>query len=740
MALDLKGFLQLLADWEPRQSIYAHWWFISRDGVVDDGSCDQKPTSPSGLVFLPTFNLSTYDDKARTGDTILEWLTAPLDQTKGVEVSAIPPTDEYKIPGDYRALPPDMTAEFPPLFLPVAAFAVNCDFEYGDDWVPEAPLPTVPRDTVIVGVIDTGIGLGNSRFRNAERKTRFLAAWQQSGVRPKDATEQAYLPFGTELYRDDIDALLAEHSPQGLHGPLDETSFTENAKLVDFLHRYGHRELGGRTAHGTHVLDLAAGFDPADTDATAADQRERTALIAVNLPHRDTYGLSGAFLDFFALLAIKRIAQLSDKIWLKSLPDDEKGPLPVLGFPIVINMSFGKNGGPKDGNAFFNRAFREMNRNRIRTGWAPVVLSVPVGNDNLERGTAVLELPPGDRCALPWRTLPEDQSANFLEIWTTSLPCEAECTPDEAPAPLAIAVAPPGEGPGEPEVLEHGDPVTFEDDAFDKPYAQLYPLVVVEEAGPGEPTKFRQCYVLCSAATLRHEPPITMAPSGNWTIVLENQGTEPLKIRLNVQTDQSTLPYAATGLRPIFDDPDYVRYSEQGRLRDSFRYPYQIGDDDLDCSGFTRRRGTLNDTASAKGGMVAIAGYRSSDGRPAVYSATGRGDEETPASGRHEPTVALPTDDAPAHLGRHASGAASGSVVALQGTSFATAAATRLLAEHYLRKGASRLFDPNAYLETLAIGHELGAWPDSKAAPAKVGKGRLPSVERPRITRLTPGG
>ncbi|MEO1172973.1 MAG: hypothetical protein AAFX94_13130, partial [Myxococcota bacterium] len=36
-------------------------------------------------------DLSTYDDKARTGDTIIEWLTAPLDQTKGVEASAILP-------------------------------------------------------------------------------------------------------------------------------------------------------------------------------------------------------------------------------------------------------------------------------------------------------------------------------------------------------------------------------------------------------------------------------------------------------------------------------------------------------------------------------------------------------------------------------------------------------------------------------------------------------------------------
>lgn len=803
--------------WVPPQSVYAHWWYTLRDGETGDGSCGDLSSDPDQIINVSLIN-------TESGRDALKWLLKPITGSLPPEWSPLLDQIECDIPRRFPAYPLSMEGVYPPQFVPIPAFAVNCAFNYGCPWNPPTDdIPEIDRDSVIVGVIDTGIGLGNSRFRNADGTTRILAAWQQAGVRPPgacgqpgcapepagdvecgapDKARQNYLPCGTELYEADINALLAEHSGEDLAGLLDETSFNAAAGLVDFRNRYGHRELGGRTAHGTHVLDLAAGFDPQDTALGVEELRRKIRIIAVNLPHRDTYGLSGTFLDFFALLAIKRIADLADLIWIKTIT--EKGlpeePLAVFGFPIVINLSFGKNAGPKDGTAFFNRTFAELNQSRKARCWAPISLSIPVGNDNLEQGAARIRIEPGEAhdYAFGWRTRPEDLSSNFLEIWSETRTCSDTCAPPDLETLLAISVAPPGGEPGEPEVIGHGQTVPFPADAEPKPFARLYSLfeTIVPSQGPstGSPTgstpattgpattaapgpktaaasepkpvqksgpepvpapspnptpppvpgTYRQCFVLCGAATLRHEPPRTTAPSGTWRIRVRNVSDTAMTVHLNVQTDQSTLPYAATGLRSIFEDPDYLRRSEDGRLRDSFAYPYEEGADPQDLSDLTRRLGTLNDTASSEGGLVASGGYRLSDGRPALYSATGLGTargtesqtERSVAAGRSQPTVALPTDDGPAHLGRKASGATSGSTVALQGTSFAAAAVTRQLAEHFCAAPPGQQFDPNVYLRGIAPALDQAAYPETPAAPLKVGGGRLPATDRPRVSRL----
>ena len=103
-------------------------------------------------------------------------------------------------------------------------------------------------------------------------------------------------------------------------------------------------------------------------------------------------------------------------------------------------------------------------------------------------------------------------------------------------------------------------------------------------------------------------------------------------------------------------------------------------------STYIKRAGTMN-ASTAHQSVIRVAGYRHSDGRPALYSATGFSSSDpsmnNPNVAMH-PTLALPSEDTPALFGTLAAGSADGSVMAARGTSFASAQATRLVAKQLL--------------------------------------------------------
>ena len=692
------------------QSPYVDWWFAIHPNGFAGELPDRCEDKKDGYIYLtPPPPLEIFGK------------CCSLDQPPG-EVSE-----------EIDNLPPDLCKVFREGQVPVPGFAINCDFtkyveEHGD-WSPKVDdLPTAAADTVIVGVVDTGIGLGNSRFCDENGETRILAAWQQNGIRP-EVDPQLYLPCGTELYQGDINELLKQHGGGSRGGHLREADFNRAAGLVDLQHTFGHRELAGRTAHGTHVLDAAAGFA---ADRADPEMLRRMKIIAVNLPHRSTVGLSGTFLDYFTLFGIKRIADLSNLIWQKSGHQAPAGGL--KGFPIVINLSFGKNAGTKDGLDFFNSAVRQFNKDRLKHGYTPIQLVIPVGNDNLEQGNAVMTADPGVIQEIDWRTLPEDHSSNFAEIWTAPLPNPDGLKAEDIRIPIEIAVTAPGQPPAELSIGKHLHHRALGD------YAKIYCRVKVSE----DCGHYRVCYLLCTAATLRHSDPMVMAPAGRWKIQVRNRETWRMGIYLGVQTDQSTLPYASTGLRAIFERPEYRRHDESsGRVLDSYDYPVDHEAGSRDNSPVLRRHGSINATAASVE-TVAVAGYRVLDGRPADYSATGLGRsiaEPGRSVGemfdRATPSVALPSDDGPAHIGTLAAGAANGSVVPMRGTSFAAGAATRQVALKFLEVGPSPSFDVHGWLEEEARRHDSDA--AKRPQSVKVGAGRLPSRSDVAVDRMGPG-
>lgn len=577
-----------------------------------------------------------------------------------------------------------------------------------------------PVDAVIVGVIDAGFAVAHDRFRNRDGSTRFLAHWDQGGAwdsaAPKVQTE--HLPFGHELQQRQIDNLLTAHMPG------DEDGFNRAAGLTDYTSRTGSRALDRLAAHGTHVLDLATGGLGAQDQA-----RNRRPVIAVSLPPRPSIGTAGDFLEPFVLWAIRYVVQLADKVWDVH---HGGGSHAVAGFPIVLNLSYGRQAGPKDGTLALQRYLAALNQSRLDDNRAPVRIMMPAGNDNLERGTAHLSLGGVAPASLVWRLVPEDRTSSFAEIWTESLP--GPKAPPGTPCPISIGLTVPGGADCTPSVGKAGfrRDMVWTDAAGQKTVvARIY----CRQSGNAVPSadrrpprlRHRFFYTICVAPSW--QPAGVTAPAGPWTITL--QAGAPMKAHLHVQSDEAPVIGQSFGPLAYFDHPDYPPFDDDGRVMDTYRYadPPVVLDDG---SGPVSRRSTLNAIAGTSF-ISTVAGYQLSDGRPSDYSSTGRG------PGVARPTAAFAADDGPAHPGRLAAGSRSGSAVVLQGTSFATAEATRwAVADLMDWHRAGR--DPHSPLGSSRRLAMIAAQSDSykigpKALGLKLGGGRMPATSGGRVKR-----
>lgn len=642
--------------------------------------------------------------------------------------------------------------------VPVPVFAANAAFgdylETSETWLPDdASLPggvtdagpDIPDDTVIVGVIDVGIPLGHNRFRNPDGSTRILAAWQMLAEwGGAGGLSQPYLPFGRELYQGDIDQMLSRFSGGDAKGWLDEGAFNRTTGVLDMKNLRGHRETAGRYSHGAHVLDAAAGCSPEVAEGDEAEFRRRVKIIAVNIPSSTTFGASGTHLDNFMTVAIQRISELADAIWMKchkGYTHDTAGNR-IAGYPVVINISFGKQAGSKDSLDAFPAALKKFRQTRHENKLAPVYLAMPAGNDNLLRCNAFLEPHPDETLALDWRVLPEDQSSNFVEIWTRN-------HDDAGALPLQVTLVPPNRDAAdfEPQTGQDAGFQTLED--FARIYYQRVP-------DPDIATRFKFRYILCIAPTARVATKGPAAPAGTWQIKVRNISGERIQCVLSIQTDQQVLPGRAINFRSYFDDPGYLLYDDRGALGESYSYPPKDEDGemrsqnrDIPAATPVRRHGTMNASA-AHGYATRVGGYRASDGRPAFYSSTGRGhvdgrDDGTEVgsstdNGRKTaPTASFPTDDGPAHFGILSAGAANGSVVAMRGTSFASSQAAREIARLLLNEPG----DSDTGMQMIADIAEaterhrpqVHANPMAADLTRTLGKGRIESPLHPRVSR-----
>ena len=662
-------------------------------------------------------------------------------------------------------------------------------FSQIDDRLPD----DIPDDTVITGILDTGVSLGHMMTNIGVGNTRIISAWQQGAMMntaaerigppeffanalysasafnkfrnldwikdspvfntpgsapPEFPTrnftdqfklDEPWLPCGREIFSGEINAAL-EHFGDG-SGTVDEVAFNRHLRLSAPTAQLGNRDLEMASAHGTHTLSLAAGMDPALTDE---DDRKKNRIVAINLPAQYSHGSAGNFLAYFAVFGVERILHVADALWLKNNPDHADKP--VFGYPIVINFSYGMTAGPKDGYHLFELYLKNMileRRRRITTGASvngvrqvasPVRIIMPTGNDNLEQGAASAIMGASDlalnkkgtmfaepKVSLPWRVLPDDATANFLEIWTQAKK-EGDFNTVLKGATIRItrpggtpAIVPLCAGPGEYDL----------DD-----YARVYirHIAITKDSGaqtmtktrkPNDENRFRLVLLICVAPTTIDLPGAPTAPAGEWMIDVDYADpTVAVDFTFYIQSDQSAVVTSQTGKRSYFDHPNYRTHltehhnlqwatpplaDESGAVADTTALAMtdtemQVDTDDWYVVGPVQRRGTHNALSTLNDKeMLSVASYDDSKGFPTSYSASSDGNHSKEDkvgkypgnNGRRYLTIALPGENAPSLFGLLGAGARDGSVIGSRGTSMSTGLATRIAAEAFAKTKSS---------------------------------------------------
>lgn len=466
----------------------------------------------------------------------------------------------------------------------------------------------------VIGVIDDGFAFANRHFLDEAGQTRVLRLWQQDVCHGPEMIGWR-LPagwYGRELGREAIDDLRARYGR-------DEVGLYRG---IGYLHPTA------RSYHGTHVLDLAAGWpDPlqrlrtrhaARGEANAAERGKRDAaasadLVLVQLPTLTSLDTSGASLAGFVLDAIHYILQQA------------------AGAKVVINLSYGAHAGPHDGSSFLESAMQELltavNRTPLPgTSRRRLDIVVPAGNAHESCCHASATIGRLDSTRLHWQILPDDPTDSFLEIW---LPNGGE---------LAITVTPPGGRRTEP---IHVGSAWVDGEGERRRFAVIYP----RRCALGGAESGSMALIAVAPTRLRGTGP--MAPHGIWEI----------------------------GLRAVDQPVDFHAWIERD---DAVFGAHHGGRQSRFVRGATAER-TLNSIGTLEAdGFWVVGGLRRSDGELARYS--GAGTNRDPRRRAFGPDRVTWCEESRCLQGLPAAGSLGMSVVRMNGTSVAAPLVARQLA------------------------------------------------------------
>jgi subtilisin family serine protease len=242
----------------------------------------------------------------------------------------------------------------------------------GGGEVPRRP-PGLPLTGagVVVGAIDLGLDVDHPNFKRPDGSTRLIALWDQRPAANGGAAPQPY-GYGTLHTRERLDWALRTADPYEALG-----------------YAAADADRGGG-AHGTHVMDIAAGSGAIGPAGLAP----RADLVFVHLADRDTGGLANLGDSVRLLEAAHFIARAAgDRPW-------------------VINISMGRHGGPHDG-----RTLTELALDELLAAAPGRFVAQSAGNYHESRTHATGVVGPGESTVLRFVTHPADTTPNELEIW-----------------------------------------------------------------------------------------------------------------------------------------------------------------------------------------------------------------------------------------------------------------------------------------------------------------------------------
>ncbi|WP_299706201.1 hypothetical protein [uncultured Tateyamaria sp.] len=492
----------------------------------------------------------------------------------------------------------------------------------------------------IVGIIDHAINIFHHRFQfEAGAESRVAYAWMQGGVFQEAEDGLDPVPFGREWTRDEIgEVLRLEGDQDALLRALDADFTTP-----------GFHPLALRTAHGTHVLDLAAGMEP------DRESGRGLPIIAVNLPPEVARDPTGSVLGLFFVQGFDYILKRA-----RSIMADVGTQIPVY-----VNFSFGLSGGMRRGRHFLERAIRRSiarHQARVAADFSQTNVKVflPAGNRNLAQGhvvstgSATLET--------IWQIQPGDTSANHADIRI-----EIE-TPSGTPTlRLRLALTPPGtDTPVEAEFDRAGQAHILRQDGGDLGRAflrsegrsrdvMLFNLSIA--LGPSDPG-------------LSGRPAL---PPGGWGLKITLLDTAPIRMDAWILRDDTPPGYQDTGRQSYFVDSEYKKWDRAGQ---------RVVEDPDGADQGLLRAGSLNALATSAvptvvGGVFGhtASGLATNAPKAVPYSATPLAPQSTT---RETIDLSAPAERSPLRLGVLAAGTRSGSRVALNGSSVAAPQALRV--------------------------------------------------------------
>ncbi|THU40449.1 peptidase S8 [Niastella caeni] len=222
---------------------------------------------------------------------------------------------------------------------------------------------------VLVGIIDFGCDFAHQNFLDKNGKTRLVKFWDQTA-----STNGNGVPYGR------------------LHLPNDINKAIKSAKPYETL---GHLLHPG--AHGTHVMDIAAGNGKGSGFPGVAPAADLifVQLSTSNIPWEGPDVVGKNFGDSVNLVEAIRFIF------------DEAGDKPC-----VINISLGTNGGPHDGSTLVEKAIDGMLQEKPNR--AVVIAAANSHEDGIHTAGQV---PGNGTYDVSWLVDGNDFTENELEIW-----------------------------------------------------------------------------------------------------------------------------------------------------------------------------------------------------------------------------------------------------------------------------------------------------------------------------------
>ncbi len=223
---------------------------------------------------------------------------------------------------------------------------------------------------VVVGIVDFGCDFAHENFLHSDNTTRLLALWDQTGP----SNSKSPFGYGRLIRPEEINQALESGSPYAALG-------------------YDP----GVGAHGTHVMDIAAG-NGAGTDAPGVAPNADLIFVhlaSTDVPWSGEQVVGRSFGDSVQLLeALKFIFDEADTR------------------PCVVNVSLGTNGGPHDGSTLVELGMDDLLREQPNR--AIVIAASNSFADGIHAAGAV---PQGGSTDLLWRVSDGDWTHNELEVW-----------------------------------------------------------------------------------------------------------------------------------------------------------------------------------------------------------------------------------------------------------------------------------------------------------------------------------